>query len=155
MHILLYSALTILSFASFEILFKFESAFSTGIKFANVNGTYIPTDESKSNSANKGNTAFLDLPFLTNPLSLSIVYLLSTGLFLMSSIPIYSLALNKYKSKYEKLRNCFLTIIETNKTLNHSHYLQKMGTNIDSSLYMTGNEDQASNIGTGLVFKFI
>lgn len=138
-HIVLFSLLIFVSFAAYEILLKFETVFSQGIRFLNGSlSTASPPHDPRFN------TAPLDLPFLTTPLSLSLVFTISIVFFLVSSWPIFSFAMSKYNSKYEKLRNCFLTIIETNKTLTGV----KPKPNVAESVLVTTNDDHASVVGS-------
>lgn len=108
-HIALFAVLNVVSFAAFEVLVKFEGVFANGIRFTNFNGSM-----NVGNGGDKPllNSAILDLPFLTTPLTLSIVFVISFVLLLISSVPIYSFALSKYKLRYERLRNGFLSVIE-------------------------------------------
>lgn len=135
--------LTVVSFAAFEVLVKFQTVFAHGIRLANVNGSLVPAlvpaDVKLLNAA-----ALLDLPFLTTPLTLSIVFLLSFALFLISSMPIYAFALNKYKVKYERIRNSFLAIIESNRLLSNAG-MKVSG--VDPML-ANSSDEQFSNFGS-------
>lgn len=129
-HVALLTLVTAVSFAAFEVLVKFETVFSHGIRFANINGTLVPTAATAavstvtsplssssllSTSSSITSAALFDLPFLTTPFTLSLVFLVSFVLMLASTLPIYSFALQKYKQKYVRLRNNFLTVIANSR----------------------------------------
>lgn len=112
-----YSSLSILTWSSFEILYKFESSFSSGIRLNNTQINY-------------------ELPFLTKPLSLNFMFMSSSFLLLLTSIPIYSYAIFKYKCRVLKLKSYFSKFIQQQndqEVLKRSNLLIRHSKNLDAT----------------------
>ena len=138
LHLILVSCLSLISFSSFEILYKFQSCFSAGIRLkintvskqpptvANVNQTTSTITTTKNNT--NLNSVLFNLPFGTGPTGLEISFFISMFLFLISAMPIYSYAIYQYKSKFRKLQYQFARFVTPNNynfyepdVLSHHH----------------------------------
>lgn len=165
-HIVAYSALSLLSFSAFEILYKFQTTFSHGIKFtsvnhvdeANVNQTVSTSTEPTAYQllADESAKQVEHLPFLTDPTRLTFVFLSSMLLYMFSSIPVYWFVLNRYKSKFNKLRNYFLIFIDANRlnATTSSNELKKIPESMSGNdiHHLNRNENETKK-GTFLNFK--
>lgn len=144
-HLMLVSSISLVSFASFEILYKFQACFAKGIKLKlDIKNTPEHILNATSNSSllnaqySNYNSVVFNLPFATGPLSFHIFFFFSMILFLISSIPIYAYGIYQYKLKLKKLRGQLTRFIPTIKLANNNY-------TDESKVYLNGSTADSSS----------
>lgn len=109
LHLAFISILSLLSFAAFEILYKFQVSFADGIKLElslnQLNSTVPIALSSTTTMATKA--VLFTLPFVTDSLSLQLSFLFSLLLILLSALPIYAYGVYQYRMKLTNLHGQF------------------------------------------------
>ncbi len=110
-HLIFAASLSAISFSAFEILYKFQSCFASGIKLKLTsqqeqlqNATSTRLNATEASSAHPFSQVVFNLPFATSPNLLLLTYMSSMILLATSAVPIYAFALYLYRLKLNKLQ---------------------------------------------------
>ncbi len=109
-HLIFIAILYAISFSAFEILYKFQSCFSSGIKLKltsqqeqihNATSEKIITNQTNINPFSQ---VVFNLPFATSPAFLLLAFISSIILLALSAVPIYAYAIFLYRLKLKKFQ---------------------------------------------------